>query len=68
MAALAMGALLWSSTRFTSALASDAHGLVQAVMLLVAISAGIASYGLFLRLFGVTGWRDAVNAFRQAKT
>jgi len=23
-------------------------------------------YGLFLRLFGVTGWREAVNAFRQS--
>ena len=43
------------------------HGLVQAVLWLAVISAGIAIYGLFLRLFGVTGWRDAVNAFRQTK-
>jgi putative peptidoglycan lipid II flippase len=31
------------------------------------ISAGMAIYGLFLRLFGVTGWREAINAFRQSK-
>jgi putative peptidoglycan lipid II flippase len=30
------------------------------------IVAGIAVYGLFLRLFGVTGWREAVNAVRQS--
>ena len=29
------------------------------------MSRGIAIYGLFLRLFGVTGWREAVNAIRQ---
>ena len=29
------------------------------------IVGGIAIYGLFLRLFGVTGWREAVNAVRQ---
>jgi putative peptidoglycan lipid II flippase len=31
------------------------------------IVAGIAIYGLFLRLFGVAGWREAVNAIRQTK-
>ena len=30
-------------------------------MLLIVISAGIAAYGLFLQLFGVAGWRDAVR-------
>ena len=64
MAALAMGALLWMATRFLPALTSGAHGLVQAAVLLIVIAAGIAAYGLFLRLFGVTGWRDAVNAIR----
>ena len=39
---------------------------MQAVSLLIMIAAGIAIYGLFLRLFGVTGWREAVNA-RPAK-
>jgi putative peptidoglycan lipid II flippase len=29
------------------------------------IAAGIAVYGLFLRLFGVVGWREAVNAVRR---
>jgi putative peptidoglycan lipid II flippase len=66
LAALAMGALLWLATQWMPALISGAHGLVQAVLLLAMISAGIAMYGLFLRLFGVTGWREAVNAFRQS--
>lgn len=64
-AALAMGALLWCAVRLLPALASGAHSLVEAVLLLIVIAAGIAIYGLFLRLFGVTGWRDAVNAIRQ---
>jgi putative peptidoglycan lipid II flippase len=66
LAALAMGVLLWLATRSLPALASSAHGFVQAVLLLAVIAAGIAIYGLFLRLFGVTGWREAVNAFRQS--
>jgi len=66
VAALAMGALLWLATRFLPALASGAHGLVQAVALLIVIAAGIAIYGLLLRLFGVTGWREAVNAVKQS--
>jgi putative peptidoglycan lipid II flippase len=68
LAALAMGALLWLATRFLPALAAGAHGLVQAILLLVVIAAGIAIYGLFLRLFGVIGWRDAVNAVRQSRS
>ena len=67
LAALAMGALLWLATRFLPALASGAHGLIQAVALLTVIAAGIAIYGLFLQLFGVTGWREAVNAVRQSR-
>ena len=63
---LAMGALLWLATRFLPALASGAHSLEQAVALFIVIGAGIAIYGLFLRLFGVTGWREAVNAVRQS--
>ena len=68
LSALVMGALLWLAVRSLPALTSGAHGLVQAVLWLAVISAGIAIYGLFLRLFGVTGWRDAVNAFRQTKS
>ncbi|OCK57791.1 murein biosynthesis integral membrane protein MurJ [Bradyrhizobium sp. LMTR 3] len=67
LAALAMGALLWLATRSLPSLTSGAHGLVQAILLLIVISAGIAIYGLLLRVFGVIGWRDAVNAVRQTK-
>jgi len=67
LSALAMGALLWLATRSLPALSSGAHGLVQAVLLLAVIAAGIAIYGLSLRLFGVTGWREAVNAVRQTR-
>lgn len=63
-AALAMGALLWLAARFVLPLTSG-HGLTQAVALAVLIAGGIAIYGLFLRVFGITGWRDAVNAVRQ---
>jgi putative peptidoglycan lipid II flippase len=41
---------------------------VRAVLLLAVIAAGMAIYGLFLRLFGVTGWREAVNAVRQTRS
>jgi putative peptidoglycan lipid II flippase len=64
--ALAMGALLWLALPVLPA-AANAHALVQAVALLILIIAGIAAYGLFLRLFGVTGWREAVNAIRHRR-
>ena len=64
-AALAMGALLWLKARFVLPLATDAHGIAQAAVLAILIAGGIAIYGLFLWLFGVTGWRDAVAALRQ---
>jgi len=67
LAALTMGALLWFCARSLPALASGAHGFVQAVLLLAVIAAGMAVYGLFLRLFGVTGWRETVNAIRPSK-
>jgi putative peptidoglycan lipid II flippase len=63
-AALAMGVLLWLAA---GALPAGSHGLVQAATLLTLIAAGIAGYGLFLQLFGVTGWRQAVNAVRQRR-
>jgi putative peptidoglycan lipid II flippase len=62
LAALAMGALLWLATR--SLPLAGLHGLVQAAALLVLIAAGIAAYGLILRLFGVIGWREAANAIK----
>jgi putative peptidoglycan lipid II flippase len=67
LAALAMGALLWLAARSLPALTSDAHGFVQTILLLAVIAAGIAIYGVFLRLFGVAGWRETVNAIRQSK-
>ena len=64
-AALAMGGLLWLVTALALPPGATAHGLVQALILLVLIAGGIAIYGLFLGFFGVTGWREAVSAFRQ---
>jgi putative peptidoglycan lipid II flippase len=66
-AALAMGAILWLATRAVPALVSGAHGLVQTVVLFILIVAAIVIYGLFLRLFGITGWREAVDALRVNK-
>jgi putative peptidoglycan lipid II flippase len=63
-AALAMAGLLWLAMRLAPALAS---GLAQAILVVILIVAGIAVYGLFLRLFGVTGWREAVSAIRQTR-
>jgi putative peptidoglycan lipid II flippase len=53
--------------RSLPALTSGAHGFVQTILLLAVIAAGIAIYGGFLRLFGVAGWRETVNAIRQSK-
>jgi putative peptidoglycan lipid II flippase len=64
-AALAMGALLWLTARLVLPLATGAHGLAQATVLVGLIVGGIAIYGLFLRFFGISGWRDAVIALRQ---
>jgi putative peptidoglycan lipid II flippase len=64
IAALAMGALLWlAASRLTPVLTQSSHGLV--ILLPLLILAGIAIYGLFLRLLGVAGWRETVNAIRQ---
>ena len=45
------------------------HGALLSTVnyLLIVISAGIAIYGLLLQLFGVAGWREAVNAIRPNK-
>jgi len=65
-AALAMGAALWLAVRWlTPALTASGPGLV--VVLPILIVAGIAIYALFLRLFGIAGWREAVNAMRLTK-
>jgi putative peptidoglycan lipid II flippase len=66
-AALAMGGLLWLSAAFVLPLAANAHGLAQAALLAVLITGGMAVYGLLLALSGVTGWNEAVSAFRQSR-
>jgi putative peptidoglycan lipid II flippase len=63
-AALAMGALLWLAITFIPA---PMHGLARAAVLAVSIAGGMAAYGFCLGLFGVTGWRETVNAIRPAK-
>jgi putative peptidoglycan lipid II flippase len=63
-AALLMGALLWLAVMFIPA---PMHVLAQAAVLAASIAGGIAAYGLGLGLFGVTGWRQTVNAIRPAK-
>jgi putative peptidoglycan lipid II flippase len=65
LAASAMGGLLWLAAVFALPLTANAHGLAQAALLAVLISGGIAIYGLFLALLGVTNWGDAVGAIRQ---
>jgi putative peptidoglycan lipid II flippase len=67
VSAMAMGGLLWLATRLAPAPASGTNGLAQAIVLVILIVAGIAVYGLFLRLFGVTDWREAVGALRQTR-
>ncbi|MBV8926762.1 MAG: murein biosynthesis integral membrane protein MurJ [Bradyrhizobium sp.] len=65
-AAALMGALLWLAAGFT--VGAGLHGLAQATILLGLIAAAIAAYGGLLALFGVIGWREAVNALGRGKT
>jgi putative peptidoglycan lipid II flippase len=66
VAALLMGGALWMATMLEATASASAHSLLQGGILLALIAAGIAIYGLLLRLFGVTGWRETANAIRQA--
>jgi putative peptidoglycan lipid II flippase len=59
-ASAAMGVVLWLASDTLPA--ASMHGFVQAMSLLLLIAAGMASYGLFLYLFGVAGWREVINA------
>jgi putative peptidoglycan lipid II flippase len=61
--AVLMGALLWIIRHVAPS--GETHVLAQLAMLAILIAAGIAVYGLLLQLFGVTGWREAVNAIRR---
>jgi putative peptidoglycan lipid II flippase len=65
-AALAMGALLWLGARLVPW--PDLHGVTQGAVLLGAMAAAVAIYGLLLALLGVANWTDAVNALRQTET
>jgi putative peptidoglycan lipid II flippase len=57
-ASLVMGAALWLVP------VARLQGLAEAAALFALIAAGVVLYGLLLQLFGVTGWREAVNALR----
>ncbi|MCP4616384.1 MAG: murein biosynthesis integral membrane protein MurJ [Bradyrhizobium sp.] len=59
-AAAVMGVALWLVPIARLA------GLAQAAAIIALIVAGVALYGLLLQLFGITGWREAVNALRGA--
>ena len=61
VAALTMAAAIWLMQRYL-----PATGLAHALALVALIAGGIAIYGLCLRLFGVAGWREAVNALKAA--
>jgi putative peptidoglycan lipid II flippase len=62
-----MGGLLWLAAPIALVSNVSAHGLLRAFAVLALISAGIATYGLLLRLFGVIRWSEAVNAIRQTE-
>ena len=64
VAALALGGLLWLTAWLVPA--RDAHGLAQALLLLLVISCAIVVYGLLLALFDVIRWGDAVKTIRRA--
>ena len=59
-AAALMGAALWPVP------IARLDGLAQAAAIVALIAAGLALYALLLQLFGITGWREAVNALRGA--
>ena len=64
MAAIAMGGLLWLKSALLWPLVAEAHGLAQVAMLGALIIGGVALYALFLALFGVIGWAEAVGALK----
>src|SRR5439155_658972 len=66
-AALIMGGLLWLIATFALPLTTHTPGLAQAILLLILIGGGMATYGLLLALFGVIAWGDALRAISQTK-
>lgn len=65
-AAFIMAGLLWLTTRLTGQ-SVPGHGLAQALSVLLTIAGGLAIYLFLLALFGVAGWRTAVEAIRTRK-
>ena len=63
-AALLMGALLWLSI---ICIPMPVHGIAQTVLVALLMAGAMAAYGLLLRLLGVIGWRETVNAIRPTK-
>ncbi|MFX8727478.1 hypothetical protein ABTM60_19390, partial [Acinetobacter baumannii] len=59
-AACIMGAARWLAP------VARLAGLAQAAGVVALVAAGVMLYGLLLQLFGVTGWRETVNALRGA--
>jgi putative peptidoglycan lipid II flippase len=64
LAAIAMGGLLWLTTGLVPA---ESQGFIKFVALGVQIAAGIAVYGLLLRILGVTSWHEAVGALKRPR-
>jgi putative peptidoglycan lipid II flippase len=64
LSALVMGGLLWLAAGFALPPPANIHGLAQAAILFVLIAGGIAIYGGLLGFFGVTSWRETLNAIR----
>ncbi len=65
-AAFLMGGLLYLATNLALDATVPAHGLTQALALFALIAGGMAAYGAFLSLFGVTGWRETLNALKRS--
>jgi putative peptidoglycan lipid II flippase len=65
-AALIMGGLLWLSAPFVLAWGGNESGPLHFFKVAALIAGGMAVYGLFLALFGVLRWVDAIHALRQS--
>src|SRR5579863_7409081 len=65
-AALIMGGLLWLSAPFVLAWGGNESGPLHFFKVAALIAGGMAGYGLFLALFGVLRWVDAIHGLRQS--
>jgi putative peptidoglycan lipid II flippase len=62
VASLLMGGLLWLAAGHL--IGSGSHRLIQSIMLIGLIAAGMAVYSLLLAALGVANWRGLVNTIR----